>query len=140
MSRVTNAESERYVTCGFFNSDSEGARKYDATDFSKLFDGMVTDGVFASIGDCLVVKASSGTTVSVGTGKCFCRGNGVVGKIQYRQLGKTRNSADTGDGIVAQVQLSQFCHFTQRLQIADGVAAQVQIGQCHSAGQIPNVR
>lgn len=70
MSRVTS-DAEYYVTCGFFNSDSAGARKYDATDFSKLFDGMVTDGVFASIGDCLVVKASSGNTVNIGTGKCW---------------------------------------------------------------------
>ena len=70
MSRVTS-EAEYYVTCGFFNSDSSGTRKYDAVDFSKLFDGMVTDGVFASIGDCLVVKASSGNTVNVGTGKCW---------------------------------------------------------------------
>ena len=71
MSRITNPDTEYYVTCGFFNSDSTGTRKYDAMDFSKLFDGMVTDGVFASIGDCLIVKAGSGTTVNVGTGKCW---------------------------------------------------------------------
>lgn len=70
MSRTTS-DAEYYVTCGFFNSDSTSARKYDAMDFSKLFDGMVTDGVFASIGDCLVVKAKSGTTVNIGTGKCW---------------------------------------------------------------------
>lgn len=70
MSRITS-EAEYYVTCGFFNSDSNGVRKYDAQDFSKLFDGMITDGVFASIGDCLVVKASSGNTVNIGTGKCW---------------------------------------------------------------------
>lgn len=70
MSRVTS-ESEYYVTCGFFNSDSTDKRSYDAMDFSKLFDGMVTDGVFASIGDCLIVKPSSGTTVNIGTGKCW---------------------------------------------------------------------
>ena len=70
MSRVTS-EAEYYVTCGFFNSDSSGPRKYDAVDFASLFDGMVTDGVFASIGDCLIVKAGSGNTVNVGTGKCW---------------------------------------------------------------------
>lgn len=70
MSRTTS-EAEYYVTCGFFNSDATSARKYDAQDFSKLFDGMVTDGVFASIGDCLVVKAASGNTVNIGTGKCW---------------------------------------------------------------------
>ena len=71
MSKITKPDAEYNVSCGFFNSDSTGTRKYDATDFSKLFDGMVTDGVFASIGDCLVVKAGSGTTVNVGSGKCW---------------------------------------------------------------------
>lgn len=67
------SNAERYVTCGFFNSDGTetGTRKYSAEDFSKIFDGMITDGVFASIGDCLVVKASSENTVNIGTGKCW---------------------------------------------------------------------
>lgn len=71
MSRTTNPDAEYYVTCGFFNSDSTGPRKYDAVDFSKLFDGLITDGVFASIGDKLLVKAASGNTVNIGTGKCW---------------------------------------------------------------------
>lgn len=72
MSKITS-EAERSVTCGFFNCDpaDEKPRRYDAVDFSSLFDGMVTDGVFASIGDCLVVTASSGNTVNIGTGKCW---------------------------------------------------------------------
>lgn len=71
MSRITNPDTEYYVTCGFFNSDSASPRKYDAVDFSKVFDGLITDGVFASIGDKLLVKASSGNTVNIGTGKCW---------------------------------------------------------------------
>lgn len=71
MSRTTNPDAEYYVTCGFFNSDSASPRKYDAVDFSKLFDGLITDGVFASIGDKLLVKATSGNTVNIGTGKCW---------------------------------------------------------------------
>lgn len=70
MSRVTS-EVEHHVTCGFFNSHSDSPRKYDAVDFSKLFDGLITDGVFASIGDKLLVKAATGNTVNIGTGKCW---------------------------------------------------------------------
>ena len=58
------------VTCGFYNNYNDG-RKYNASQMSRLFDGMITDGVFASIGDCLVVNATSGNIVTVGTGKCW---------------------------------------------------------------------
>jgi hypothetical protein len=38
---------------------------------SRLFDGIINDGIFASIGSCLVVTAGSGNTVNVGTGKAW---------------------------------------------------------------------
>lgn len=69
MSKITNPELEQSVSCGFYNS--MGDRRYDAMQMSRLFDGIITDGVFASIGTCLVVKAGSGTTVNVGAGKCW---------------------------------------------------------------------
>lgn len=69
MSKVTNASLEPSVMCGFFNSVND--RKYNAEQMSSIFDGLINDGVFASIGDALVVSASSGNTVSVGTGKCW---------------------------------------------------------------------
>ena len=72
MSKVTNPSSEGSVTCGFFNSIND--RKYNAEQMSSIFDGLINDGVFASIGDTLVVSASSGNTVSVGTGKCWFDG------------------------------------------------------------------
>lgn len=58
------------VTCGFYNS-LNGDRKYDAVQVSKLFDGLITDGVFASIGTAFVVKAATGQTVNVGIGKAW---------------------------------------------------------------------
>lgn len=48
-----------------------GDRKYDAVQVSKLFDGLITDGVFASIGTAFVVKAATGQTVNVGIGKAW---------------------------------------------------------------------
>ena len=58
------------VTCGFYDS-LNGDRKYYASDMSKIFDGLIIDGVFASIGDCFVVKATTGQTVNVGIGKAW---------------------------------------------------------------------
>lgn len=69
MSRVTNPEKESSVSCGFYNSLND--RKYDAVQMSKLFDGIINDGVFASIGTCFVVNADSGNMVNVGIGKAW---------------------------------------------------------------------
>ena len=69
MSKLTNPETEISVSCGFYNS--LGDRKYSADQMSSIFDGIIRDGIFASIGDCLVVKAGSGTVVNVGTGKAW---------------------------------------------------------------------
>ena len=69
MSKVTNPERESSVSCGFFNSSND--RKYDAIQMSRLFDGIINDGIFASIGTCFVVKAESGNMVNVGVGKAW---------------------------------------------------------------------
>lgn len=58
------------VTYGFYNS-IDGDRKYDAVQMSSIFDGLIIDGVFASIGTAFVVKATTGQTVNVGIGKAW---------------------------------------------------------------------
>lgn len=58
------------VTCGFYNS-LNGDRKYDAAQMSSIFDGLIVDGVFASIGTAFAVKAAGGLTVNVGIGKAW---------------------------------------------------------------------
>lgn len=55
---------------GFYNS-LNGDRKYDAEDISRMFDGIITDGVIGSVGDSFAVKASSGNTVSVSSGRAW---------------------------------------------------------------------
>lgn len=69
MSKLLNPETEPSVSCGFYNS--YGDRKYYAEQMSKIFDGIVNDGVFLSIGQCFTVTARSGNIVTVGTGKCW---------------------------------------------------------------------
>lgn len=55
------------VTCGFYNS-LNGDRKYKSSQFSMLFDGIIKDGIFMSVGDAFNVTAGSGNTVNVGSG------------------------------------------------------------------------
>ena len=72
MSRVTYPETESSVSCGFYNSDgAAGSRKYYASEMSRIFDGIIKDGIFASIGTCFAVNAYSENTVNVGIGKCW---------------------------------------------------------------------
>lgn len=58
------------VSSGFFNS-LNGDRKYNAAQMSAIFDGLIVDGVFASIGTAFAVNAAGGLTVNVGIGKAW---------------------------------------------------------------------
>ena len=58
------------VTYGFYDS-LNGDRKYSALQMSSLFDGLIIDGVFASIGTAFAVKATTGQTLNVGIGKAW---------------------------------------------------------------------
>ncbi len=57
-------------TCGFFNSEN-GDRKYNAEQMSAIFDGIIADGVFTTIGDHMAVTAGTGMQVLVGSGKAW---------------------------------------------------------------------
>lgn len=58
------------VTCGFYNSVNND-RRYNALQMSSIFDGIITDGIFMSIGDNLIVSAATGMQVSVGSGRAW---------------------------------------------------------------------
>lgn len=58
------------VTSGFFNSVN-GDRRYDARQMSALFDGIITDGIFANIGNTFNVVAYGGDRVIVGPGRAW---------------------------------------------------------------------
>lgn len=59
-------------TSGFFNAVDHD-RTYDALQISRIFDGIIEDGVYASIGDHLQVVHVSGMDVAVGTGRAWFR-------------------------------------------------------------------
>ncbi len=55
---------------GFYNS-LNGDRKYDSEDISRMFDGILMDGIVGAVGDTFAVNASSGSTVTVGSGRAW---------------------------------------------------------------------
>lgn len=59
------------ITSGFFNSNENGDRTYDADTISSMFDGVITDGVFASIGEAFNVTPNTGMIINIGPGKAW---------------------------------------------------------------------
>lgn len=70
------------VTFGFYNS-LNGDRKYDAIQMSSIFDGIIRDGIFMSIGECLVVKENSGLTLKVMPGRAWFNHTWTLNDANY---------------------------------------------------------
>lgn len=60
-------------TSGFFDSRN-GDRTYDANDFGAVFDGIITDGIFTTIGNSMGVRPGSGLQVIVRSGHAWFNG------------------------------------------------------------------
>lgn len=58
------------ISYGFFNS-IDGDRKYNAEEMSAYFDGLVSDGVFQTVGKKLAVTAATGMNVNIDTGRAL---------------------------------------------------------------------
>lgn len=68
------------ITSGFFDAqlvNGEYDRTYNSSDFGSMFDGILNDGIFTSIGDKFKVNPSSGFTINVGTGKAWFMGTWI---------------------------------------------------------------
>ncbi len=64
------------ITSGFFNSVN-GDRRYNAEQMSNMFEGLISGGVFESVGNKFQVGASSGMNVIVGTGRAIVDRNWI---------------------------------------------------------------
>lgn len=58
------------VTYGFYNS-LLGDRKYNATQMSSLFDGIIRDGILMAVGNRFIVKPGTGMGLTVGSGRAW---------------------------------------------------------------------
>lgn len=71
------------VTCGFFNA-LEHDRLYDAIQMSSIFDGIIRDGIFSTIGTSMAVTASgSGLVVNVGAGRAWFNHTWILNDTLY---------------------------------------------------------
>lgn len=70
------------VTSGFYNSVN-GDRKYNALQMSSIFDGIIEDGVYSTIGDHFSVTAGTGNTVIVGTGRAWFNHTWTLNDADY---------------------------------------------------------
>lgn len=55
-------------TSGFFNSVN-GDRLYNAQQMSEIFEGLITDGVYESVGNKMAVQPNNGMTIQIATGR-----------------------------------------------------------------------
>ena len=67
---------------GFFNSVN-GDRLYNADDMRKIFDGLITDGVYESVDDKLAVQPNSGMTIQIATGRGWFNKRWVENSTPY---------------------------------------------------------
>lgn len=59
---------------GFYNSVN-GDRLYNAQQMSELFEGLITDGVYESVGGKMAVQPNNGMTIQIATGRGWFGGN-----------------------------------------------------------------
>ena len=95
------------ITSGFFDSVSSD-RVYNAEQMTMYFDGLVSDGVYESIGDrFLVLSANDGMKVKVGTGRAIIKSRWVKNDAEATlTLDPASSSANRIDAIVLRLDLS----------------------------------
>lgn len=69
-------------TSGFFNSIN-GDRKHTADEISKMFEGLITSGVYETVGKKMAVQPNSGLTVQINTGRGYFAGRWANNDAPY---------------------------------------------------------
>lgn len=101
-----------FVTSGFFNgqknTDGTIDRLYNADDISSMFDGLITDGIFASIGgkfECSIeTSAVDSLVVKVATGKAWFDKTWIINNSTLKiTLDPADSARDRIDAIVIDI-------------------------------------
>lgn len=80
------------ISSGFFDSVN-GDRTYDADQMSNYFDGLVSDGVYETIGDRFLVTAGDGMRVKVGSGRAIIQSRWVKNDAEVQLTLDTSNAS-----------------------------------------------
>ena len=94
-------------TSGFFNSVN-GDRTYNAQQMSEIFEGLITDGVYESVGNKLAVQPNGGMVIKIATGRGWFNKRWVNNDSDYLQ---TLEAAD--------VLLNRYCAVCVRVDVTD---------------------
>lgn len=108
---------------GFYNSKSDSVREYDAKQFGRMFDGVITDGVFSSIGNNFIVTSNGGLKIKVGTGRAWL--NHTWNEVTQDMEFKCENSDPTNpriDVVVIKINGNELIR-ENSIYIKKGVAA-----------------
>ena len=92
------------VTSGFFNS-LNGDRRYTAEQMSALFDGLINDGIFATVGSAFSITASgTSNEITVGVGRAWFNHTWLYNDaILPMMLGNSEVLLDRIDAIVIEI-------------------------------------
>jgi hypothetical protein len=90
------------LTFGFYNSLSND-RKYSAKQFSSLFDGIINDGIFRSVGNRLNIIEGSGMQVLVRSGRAWFNGTWTLNDADLPLSIAASESLDRIDIVVLEV-------------------------------------
>ncbi len=96
-------------TSGFFNSVN-GDRAYNAQQMSTVFEGLITDGVYASVGNKMAVQPNSGMTIQIASGRGWFNKHWVNNDSEYVV------TLDASD-----VTLNRYCAVCVRVDESDAV-------------------
>lgn len=110
-------------TYGFYNSIDED-RVYDAIQFGSIFDGIISDGVFRTIGDKFSVTANgTNSTVLIGTGRFWFQHTWGLNDTPYSLTLPTVDASKARiDAIVIEVDHNDLVRATS-LKVVKGTAA-----------------
>jgi hypothetical protein len=94
---------------GFFNSVN-GDRMYNAQDMSNMFKGLITNGIYESVGEKMAVQPNDGMVIQIATGRGYFNSHWVDNSTPYLI---TLESAD--------VTLNRYCAVCIRVDESDNV-------------------
>jgi len=100
---------------GFFNSVN-GDRVYNAEQMSAIFEGLITDGVYESVGNKLAVQPNSGMAIQIASGRGWCKRKWFNNTTDYLM---TLEASD--------VTLNRWCAVCVRSDINDTVRSAVPV-------------
>ena len=115
-------------TCGFYNSIDED-RPYDATQMSSLFDGIINDGIFMSVGTQLMSTPTTPASmqIEVGEGRAWLFSTWSWNdEIMYLDVPEANLIMPRIDTVVLEVNKNEYDR-TNTIKIVEGTAASAPV-------------